>query len=281
MTEILRLTAFSETPDGGNPAGVVLEASHLSAEEMQAIAHEVGYSETAFVTAHTDVENSYDIRYFTPESEVDFCGHATIATGIALGRILGDTVIELSTKAGPVEVDVTVNGSAVVATLTSPPTSVTALEQEQLWKLLEALDWDEEDLDTRFPAAVGFSGNFHPILVADSRSRLASLDYDYDELKDVMTEHNWTTIQLVYPEDSDPHARIWHSRNPAPSVGIYEDPATGSAAAALGAYFLAQGIYGTGDNITILQGDDMGRPSSLLLTIGGSRMKVSGTATDL
>lgn len=278
---ILRLTAFSDDPEGGNPAGVVLDAAGMTDAEMLAIAAEVGYSETAFLTPHKDRENSYQIRYFTPEAEVAFCGHATIASGIALGRQQGDGIYELSTNAGPVEVDVTVAGSAVVATLTSPPATLQPLDPDLVYDILEALDWDEEDLDSRFTPAVGFVGNAHPILVADSRERLASLDYDYDVLRELMIENGWTTLQLVFPDEGDPHGRRWHSRNPAPSVGIYEDPATGSAAAALGAYFRDTGVYGTGDHVTIFQGDDMGRPSSIMLTIGGSRMKVSGTATDI
>lgn len=278
---VLRLTAFSDDPEGGNPAGVVLDATGMAEAEMRAIAAEVGYSETAFLIPHTDRENSYQIRYFTPEAEVAFCGHATIASAVVLGRTHGDGIYELSTNAGPVEVDVTVAGTAVVATLTSPPASVVPLDPDLVYDILEALDWDEGDLDTRFTPAIGMVGNAHPILVADSRERLASLDYDYDELRALMLEHGWTTLQLVFPEDGDPHGRRWHSRNPAPAVGIYEDPATGSAAAALGAYFRDNGIYGTGDHVTIFQGDDMGRPSSIMLTIGGSRMKISGTATDI
>lgn len=280
-TAVLRLTAFSDDPEGGNPAGVVLDASELSTEQMQSIAADVGYSETAFLIPHTDVENSYQIRYFTPAAEVAFCGHATIASGVVLGREYGDGVYELSTQAGPVEVDVTVAGESVVATLTSPPTTLAPLDPDLVYDLLDALDWDETALDSRFTPAVGFSGNHHPILVLDSRETLASMDYDFDVLAELMKEHDWTTIQLVYPEEGDPHGRRWHSRNPAPSVGIYEDPATGSAAAALGAYFRETGVYGVGDHVTIFQGDDMGRPSSIMLTIGGSRMKISGTATDI
>lgn len=278
---VLRLTAFTDDPEGGNPAGVVLDANGLSAEDMQRIAADVGYSETAFLIPHTDVDNSHQIRYFTPTAEVAFCGHATIASGVVLGREYGDGVYELSTQAGPVEVDVTVAGENVVATLTSPPTTLAPLDPDLVYDLLDALDWDETALDSRFTPAVGFCGNHHPILVLDSRETLASMDYDFDVLAELMKEHHWTTIQLVYPEEGDPHGRRWHSRNPAPSVGIYEDPATGSAAAALGAYFRETGVYGVGDHVTIFQGDDMGRPSSIMLTIGGSRMKISGTATDI
>jgi PhzF family phenazine biosynthesis protein len=278
---VLRLSAFTDDPEGGNPAGVVLDAGTLTDERMQAIAADVGYSETAFLTPHSDVENSYRIRYFTPEAEVAFCGHATIASGVVLGREYGDGIYELTTNAGPVDVDVTVAGENVVSTLTSPPTSLAPLDPDLVYDILEMFEWDESDLDSRFIPAVGFAGNHHPILVLDSRETLASMDYDFDALRELMKEHDWTTLQLVYPDEGDPHGRRWHSRNPAPSVGIYEDPATGSAAAALGAYFRDTGVYGVGDHVTIFQGDDMGRPSSIMLTIGGSRMNISGTATDI
>src|SRR3954454_11540282 len=99
MTEILRYAAFTEDPSGGNPAGVVLDASSLDASAMQAIAADVGYSETAFVTAdHGDGRLS--VRYFSPLAEVPFCGHATIATGVAWGERRGFGVLHLDTPAG-------------------------------------------------------------------------------------------------------------------------------------------------------------------------------------
>ena len=79
VVEILRYVAFSDRPDGGNPAGVVLDATGLSDERMLEIAAEVGYSETAFLSGD-------DIRYFSPLAEVPFCGHATIATAVALAE---------------------------------------------------------------------------------------------------------------------------------------------------------------------------------------------------
>ena len=82
--EVLRLTAFSDDPAGGNPAGVVLDASGLDDAAMLAIAAEVGFSETAFVTARR--RRRLAVRYFSPLAEVPFCGHATIATGVAWAR---------------------------------------------------------------------------------------------------------------------------------------------------------------------------------------------------
>src|SRR4051812_13200133 len=98
MTAILHYTAFTDTPDGGNPAGVVLDASALSDAEMQQIAADLGYSESAFVTTRGD--GGYDVRYYSPAMEVPFCGHATIATAVALAERDGAGPLTFHTPAG-------------------------------------------------------------------------------------------------------------------------------------------------------------------------------------
>src|SRR4051812_9026181 len=100
MADVLRYTAFSDRPEGGNPAGVVLDATGLGDAEMQRIAADVGYSETAFVLGVNGDE--LDVRYFSPLAEVPFCGHATIATGVAWGERNGPGALMLHTRAGDV-----------------------------------------------------------------------------------------------------------------------------------------------------------------------------------
>lgn len=293
---IRRYSAFTDNPEGGNPAGVVLDATGLSVADMQSIAADVGYSETAFLTARADKQDEFDVAYFTPVAEVDFCGHATIASGVALAEAAsaggerddtddyGDATsrhYSFHTKAGVIAVDVLLTPVGYAATLTSPPTSVAQIDDAVMDELLDALDWHWEDLDERFPPAVGWSGNWHPVLVAGSRTRLRRLDYDYDLLAELSQREGWTTIQLVFPDDNDSLMRTWYSRNPGPGVGIDEDPATGSAAVAFGAYLVSTGTAAPGDVFTILQGDDMGRPSVLLLTVGNGAMRVTGTAVEL
>uniref|UniRef100_UPI0015F024FD PhzF family phenazine biosynthesis protein n=1 Tax=Streptomyces shenzhenensis TaxID=943815 RepID=UPI0015F024FD len=121
--EILRYTAFSSSPEGGNPAGVVLDATGLDDGDMLAIAAELGYSESAFLTAPpaglgSEAGRAYTIRYFSPKAEVPFCGHATIATAVALAGRTGPGELVFATRAGTVPVAVTVEGGAVRATLT-------------------------------------------------------------------------------------------------------------------------------------------------------------------
>ena len=175
-TEILRYAAFTDRPEGGNPAGVVLDASGLDDAAMQAIAADVGYSETAFVTAADG--SDLVVRYFSPLAEVPFCGHATIATGVAWGDRFGDGLLKLTTPAGLVEVDV----ADGVAKLTSVAPSSAELGDADLDELLAALRWTRSDLDPSIPPRVAYAGAHHPVLAAAASERLAELDYDFDRL---------------------------------------------------------------------------------------------------
>jgi PhzF family phenazine biosynthesis protein len=267
--EILRYAAFSDDPAGGNPAGVVLDASSHTDAEMLAIAADVGYSETAFLTAGTG--RAYRVRYFSPLVEVAFCGHATVATAVALAHRDGPGDFRFTTNAG--EVPVTVD-DAMRATLTSVPSAVHPIED--LPALLDALRWAESDLDPALPPRVAYAGAFHPVIAVTSRQRLAGLDYDVPALTALMERRDWTTIQLVWRESAD----TFHVRNPFPVGGVYEDPATGAAAAAFGAYLRELGQTGT---VHLRQGDDLGRPGRLTVetTAGDPRVRVSGTAVPL
>ena len=180
MTEILRLAAFTDIPEGGNPAGVVLDATALDDATMQAIAADVGYSETAFLTG-VGADRTYDVRYFSPAAEVPFCGHATIATAVALAQRDGAGDLVLTTKAGPVAVRTQADGEDITATLTSvaphlaPPPS-----DDELAPALAALRWSAADLDPALPPRIAYAGARHLILAARTRERLADLDYDFD-----------------------------------------------------------------------------------------------------
>lgn len=100
--EASRYASFAEHPNFGNPAGVVLRAQNLTDAEMQRIAEEIGYSETSFITSPLVTGGPMTVRYFAPGGEVDFCGHATLATAVALGHELGFGDFDLNTNVGPV-----------------------------------------------------------------------------------------------------------------------------------------------------------------------------------
>lgn len=268
MTEVLRYSAFTTDPAGGNPAGVVLDATGLDDAAMLRVAAEVGYSETAFVLPRAD-EREFDVRYFSPLVEIPFCGHATVATAVALDR---PGRLRFHTAVGPVEVD-TAPGTA---SLTSVPTSSEAAANGDVAAALAALRWSADDLDPRYPAHWAFGGSRHLVLAARTRERLAALDYDFDALGDLLRAHGAVTAHLVHRRADD----VFDVRDPFPVGGVVEDPATGSAAAAFGGYLRALGEITRPSVLTLHQGVDMGRPSTLEVRVSPDdpRVTVAGAA---
>ena len=119
-----------------------------------------------------------------------------------------------------------------MATLTSVAPYVEEPDPALVTGALEHLRWDPGDLDPELPPRVAYAGARHLILAARTRERLADLDYDFDALKALMLDHDLITVALVWREDP----RTFHARDPFPVGGVVEDPATGAAAAAFGAY---------------------------------------------
>ena len=193
----------------------------------------------------------------------------------------GPGPLRLDTRAGSVEVVTTrADDGALTATLTSVPPRVAPLPADLLAALLTALDWPANDLDPRLPPRLAFAGAWHPIIAAATRERLARLHYDVDALGGLMAEQGWTTVDLVWRRSGDE----FDARNPFPPGGLYEDPATGAAAAAFGGYLRELGLIRAPGRFTVRQGDDLGRPG--LLTVGvpadpDAGITVTGTAVSL
>lgn len=273
--EILRYVAFSPDPGGGNPAGVVPDARGLDDAEQLAIAAGLGYSETAFLTAGAE-ERSYDVRYFSPKAEVPFCGHATVAAALALAERIGPGRVLFRTRAGEVPVDIAATADgALEATLTSVEPHVEEIADREVEEALAALGWRPEELDPTLPPRIAYAGARHLVLAATTRARLADLAYDFERLARFMTGHDLTTLQLVWRESAD----TFHVRDPFPVGGVVEDPATGAAAAAFGAYLRERGEVTAPAVLTLHQGDDLGRPGLLRVELreGDRRVRVSGT----
>ncbi|MFD0553074.1 PhzF family phenazine biosynthesis protein [Streptomyces rectiviolaceus] len=292
--DVLRYTAFSTDPAGGNPAGIVLDATGLDDAVMLGIAAEVGYSESAFLipaagsgsgsssgsgsgSGSGDGGRSFDVRYFSPQAEVSFCGHATVAAAVALaerGSGVGDFVF--STRAGTVPVTVTDVDGTLRATLTSVEPHVDEVSAADLTEALAALDWPAGDLDPALPPRIAYAGARHLILAAATRARLADLSYDFERLAALMRRLDLTTVQLVWRESKS----TFHARDPFPVGGVVEDPATGAAAAAFGAYARELALVPAESELTLHQGADMGRPGVLTVSLreGDERVRVSGSA---
>ncbi len=279
--DLYRIAAFADPgavagTETGNPAGVWIGEALPSATDMQRIAAEVGYSETAFVAPARGFERT--VRYYSPQAEVSFCGHATIAAGVVLGKTSGDGIYRLQSLVGEIPVTVSHQAESAEASLLSVQTRHEAPDHALLAEALELLGWQANELDSSIPAAKAYAGAWHMVLAVAKKERLSSLDYDFDALKALMLAHDLTTLQLVWREKAD----FFHSRNPFPVGGVREDPATGAAAAALGGYLRDAGLLQAPTRFTILQGQAMQRPSLINVDVpetGGVR--VSGSAVEL
>ena len=252
-----RLAAFSDSGRGGNPAGVWVGERLPSAQRMQRIAADVGFSETAFVAPRQGQRRT--VRYFSPLAEVPFCGHATIATGVVLGRDGGPGRYLLDTRAGEVPVTASRDAGGERASLTSVEPRHEPASDGLLREALASLAWQRAMLDDEIPPVRAFAGAWHLVLAVREARHLARLDYDFERLKAVMLASELTTLQLVWREQ----ATRYHVRNPFPVGGVVEDPATGAAAAALGGYLRNAGLLAAPADLTLLQGEAMGRPSRL------------------
>ncbi len=269
--EVLRIAAFSDGDTGGNPAGVAIVDQMPNESTMQRVAAELGFSETAFATKSG---SGWRVRYFSPESEVPFCGHATIALGAALALQHGNGVFPLSLNEADITVEGRKEGAELTAALQSPPTRSTPASAELVTAALALFGYDQEELDLRVPAARIHAGSDHLLLCLRTRQALASMKYDLRAGRDWMRSEGLVTVILAYAETP----QLFHTRNPFASGGVYEDPATGAATAAFAGYLRDIGWPHDG-HIDVVQGEDMGMRSRLRAEIPpeiGSSIRVSG-----
>ena len=280
--DIQRISAFTKDGLGGNPAGVVITDRLPSAEEMQRIAHEVGYSETAFAAPLESVngeDSGWRVRYFAPQSEVPFCGHATIALGATLAEKFGPGRFALTLNNDTIEVEATRLDGVYHAVLRSPSTWSRIASGDLAEQGLTVFGYARADLDARIPATIAFAGVRHLVVALKDRSRLSAMDYDLEAGRAFMKNHELVTVAFVVAES----ATLFHVRNAFASGGVLEDPATGAAAAAI-AGALRDLSWPHGGAIEIIQGEDMGRASQIKVAIGskpGEPVHVSGSTAEI
>ena len=248
---------------------------------MQAIAADIGYAETVFVTearVDGDVRRNR-VRYFSPIAEVPFCGHATIALAVALSGRDGSGTFVFDTAVGPVAIETATRGAAVTARFTSVEPRVAEFPDGVLATLLGLLGVDRGDLHPAYPPMIAFAGNWHPILVFAERRTFDSFVFDPDSMRTLMDAQNWagtvTTLREIGSGEFD-------SRNLFPVGTIAEDPATGSAAAAFGGYLRLLSLVEPPSRVVVHQGSHVGRASVLTVDIPPSGgIVVSGEAVKI
>ena len=280
--QIYLVDAFTETRFEGNAAGVVLDADHLSVTEMQRLARELNASETAFVKAGTN--GSFDVRFYTPTTEINFCGHATVGVFHALAKTgklkLANGVGQFTehTKGGSFPIRVDEENGRILVTMTQQEYKMTSLpfDAEQI---VSALGLKMNDMDKDFPPMLARTANKH-LMIGLKSGALKRIDFYQHQLGKLLHHCDVSTAH-VFSKEGD---NVFSARNFAPHIGIPEDPATGSAAGAFGAYLHRVGQSQNGvTEITISQGNEMGRPSRLFVKVyveDGlfNKVEVSGTA---
>ena len=276
LDTVQKLAAFSDGAWGGNPAGVWIGPHLPPTDEMQRIAAEVGYSETAFASP---IELGWRVRYFAPAMEVPFCGHATIALGHALARHTGQTDFSLQLNDAQIEVSVDGKDDEQRVTLLSPETWAGDLDLAALQAGMDLFGLSQSDLHPQLRPALGSSGENQLYLFLHDREVLARMQYDFELGRQVMDAHGWMTVNLIVPESE----QLFHARVAFAPGGVVEDPATGAAAAGLAEVLRYQNWPHCGA-FSVHQGDDMGMPSRLSVQLSsarGSSVHVSGTVRRL
>jgi PhzF family phenazine biosynthesis protein len=282
--EIRLVDAFTEHSYGGNPAGVMLGAAGLSDAMMQKIAREMSASETAFVQPDLTGEAQFAVRFFTPHTEVDLCGHATVATFWTLAsegiieRRAQTTISSQKTKAGVLPVEIHYSGEAldrVMMEQAEPQFRPASVEPSQMADILGIGGTEIEK--SHLPIELAFTGLWSLKVPVKHRKALESIRLDKRALADLgfALEFETCCVFCLDPVRSD--AKV-HQRVFCPQVGVDEDPATGTAAGSLGAYLAKNGVISPepdGCSFIIEQGHELGRPGHIFVEVFKEHDKLS------
>jgi trans-2,3-dihydro-3-hydroxyanthranilate isomerase len=255
---------FSRSPFGGNQLGVLPEASGIASEGMQRIAREFNFAETTFVLPPQNSANTRQVRIFTPTAELPFAGHPTVGTGCALvmgGHVgAGDTHrLIFEEGVGPVAVDVEKRDGVFNGTLTLERNAELNAALPSLGDLASVLSLEPQDVTHAAFASVGLPFCFVHLVSREAVDR-AIID------KSAWSKHlakAWSPNVFFFAGDPKDGGELY-ARMCAPALGMVEDPATGSACAALvGALAGNPDFRGDRYRLSILQGVAMGRPSEI------------------
>ena len=277
----LLVDAFTSEPLAGNVAGVVPDADGLTDEQMQRIAAELGASETAFLT---DVEPDDDadrrIRYFTPTTEVDLCGHATIA---AYATLFADGTIDagtdlLATAVGDLPITVTEEG-AVRMQQETPTVRPVEVDYDRLGEALGIDPAALRDVGADLPVAVASTGLPFLIVPVNFLEHLGGASPDMDAVEALADEHDAAGVYAFTFDAIDADSTL-HGRAFAPGAGIPEDPVTGTASGACGAYLDEVAAFDgeLPDEMRFEQGHFVDRPGHVDVWVDGDEVAVGGEA---
>ncbi|WP_224269956.1 PhzF family phenazine biosynthesis protein [Haloprofundus salinisoli] len=272
----LLVDAFTTEPLAGNAAGVVPDADGLSVEQMQAVARELSVSETAFLRPSESADRR--IRYFTPAQEVDLCGHATVAAHAHLSEedVLDAGVHTLETNVGDLEIELTDDG--VVWMTQSPPTvRPVDVDYERVSEALGVPVDSFRAVADELPAAVASTGLPFLVLGVDFLDAVGGATPDMSAVAALTEEYDATGVYLFTFDTLNAESTL-HARMFAPGTGVPEDPVTGTASGACGAYLEHVGAFDTlPDEMQFEQGEFVERSGRVRVRVG-DEVRVGGRA---
>ena len=285
--QLYQVDAFTETPFKGNPAGVVLDADVLTADEMQAIARELNNPETAFVTAPEGPDHDFRIRFFSPTTEVAMCGHATVAANHVRAVLAGATELSATqkTRVGLIPIEVRTRDAGIEVWMTLPIIEPgRPIDGRQRERLLGALDLRDRDLVPGAPLQIVSSGNSMLMTPLVERATLHALSPDFPALAS-LCEDVRAQACFAFTLDAEPGV-FAHARMFAPALGTSEDPVTGTAYGPLGVYLVRNALTrhdGATMRFRARQGEAMGRPGTVSVEVtiergAPVRVRVGGRA---
>ena len=271
---LFHVDAFTRQRFCGNPANVVLDADHLSEEEMQTIATEVN-GETAFVLEAESGDHDMQVKYFTPRHPVPFVGHATIAAQYVRAKVDGKPTgrVRQRTGAGVVEIEVTeAEGDLRIAIMQSPPSLGPVIPDHHRRQVLDALGISSSSLHHDCPLQILSKGTSRVLICLRSPELLDSLKPDLEALTR-LTPHVGADGYFVFALSPTANGAGTESRMFCPALGIPEDPASGNAHGMLGVYLVNQGLLQPENGRVMfrgLQGQWVRRPSVIDVEVESS-----------
>jgi PhzF family phenazine biosynthesis protein len=266
MVKVYTLNAFTKNDEGGNPAGVCLDAENLSEQEMQSIASKLNYSETAFVQKSKVAD--FKIRFFSPDIEVPLCGHATIATFCLMAEKnwISKGKYKQETKAGTLEIEV--NNRNMIFMRQNLP-SYGKIDKE---KVLDCLNLNEDQLIPELPVEIVSTGFPAIIVPIRSQETVRNLQIDLEKSKRLSDKKLLLHVFTLETINTDSTA---FSRNFLPVTNLGEDPATGTSSGALACYLFRHGLVNGKSVMKFEQGHTMGRPSEIQVQLKTKGEKIN------
>lgn len=235
---VFHYDAFTNKPNMGNPAGIVLEADGLTEEDMQRIAEKVGFNETSFVLSSEVAD--IRMRYFTPGFEMDLCGHGTVGTIYALrerGLLEEKTNLTIETKAGilPIQIGANENGETFIKMRQAAPQFKDFAGSKE--ELAHSIGLEVTDLDASVPIVYGSTGNWTVIVPIKNLDVCERMKPKNEAFPSVLKEIPKASIHPVCLETYDEQVQMHGRHFSSPYAGTIEDPVTGTASGVMGAYY--------------------------------------------